>query len=121
ARADVALSRGRVADVSRGACRLWRRAALRCAGLSAGSTGLGVRTADQRGDEQCQNSLLHSRLLVQTSKSGPCRTDQRGIGEMEQQFMCRKTKTPPKRGSLGHDELLTLPCGLSSSWSRSLR
>src|SRR5207244_12993158 len=28
--------------------------------------------------------------------------------QMEQQFMCRKTKTPPKRGSIGQNGLLTL-------------
>src|SRR5438093_11635950 len=28
--------------------------------------------------------------------------------QMEQQFMCRKTKTPPKRGSVGQGGLLTL-------------
>src|SRR5258707_3367850 len=38
----------------------------------------------------------------------PCQVDWLGMVQMEQQFTCRKTKTPPKRGSVGHDGLLTL-------------
>src|SRR5260221_3702485 len=38
----------------------------------------------------------------------PCQVDWLGMVQMEQQFTCGKTKTPPKRGSVGHDGLLTL-------------